>query len=29
VLLERWRWLPPMDPAALRRDIDALVDPAL
>jgi prevent-host-death family protein len=29
VLLERWRWLPPMDPAALRRGIDALVDPAL
>ena len=29
VLLERWRRLPAVDPVALRRDIDAAVDPAL
>ena len=28
-LLDRWRRLPHVDPAALRRDIDALIDPAL
>lgn len=28
-LLERWRHLPHVDPAALRADIDAVVDPAL
>jgi prevent-host-death family protein len=28
-LLERWRRLPPMDPDALRRDIDSVIDPAL
>ena len=28
-LVERWRRLPPMDPEALRRDIDRLIDPAL
>lgn len=26
VLLERWRQLPPIDPDALRRDLDAVVD---
>ena len=25
----QWRSLPPMDPEALRRDIDAVVDPGL
>ena len=29
VLLERWRRLPPVDPVALRRDIDAVVDDRL
>jgi prevent-host-death family protein len=28
-LLERWRRLPPMDPDALRRDIDSVIDPTL
>ncbi len=28
-LLERWRRLPHVDPAALRRDIDRLIDPSL
>jgi prevent-host-death family protein len=28
-LLERWRRLPRVDPAALRRDLDATIDPAL
>jgi len=28
-LLARWRRLPPVDPAALRRDIDAVIDPVL
>ncbi len=28
-LLQRWRRLPPMDPNALRRDVDAVIDPAL
>lgn len=28
-LLERWRWLPAVDPDALRRDVDALIDQAL
>lgn len=28
-LLERWRALPPVDPAKLRADIDELLDPAL
>jgi len=28
-LVERWRRLPPMDPEALRRDIDRIIDPAL
>jgi prevent-host-death family protein len=28
-LLLRWRRLPPVDPAALRRDLDAVIDPAL
>lgn len=27
VLLERWRGLPAVDPAALRADIDATLDP--
>jgi len=26
VLVERWRRLPPLDPGAWRRDIDALID---
>lgn len=26
VLLDRWRRLPPLDPVALRRDIDAALD---
>ncbi len=25
-LVERWRRLPPLDPGALRQDIDALID---
>ena len=29
VLLERWRGLPEVDPAALRRDIDRLLDASL
>lgn len=29
VLLERWRHLPPMDAATLRRDLDELIDPSL
>jgi antitoxin (DNA-binding transcriptional repressor) of toxin-antitoxin stability system len=29
VLLSRWRQLPPMDPVALRADIDSLLDPGL
>ena len=29
VLLERWRQLPPVDPALLRRDVDALLEPRL
>lgn len=29
VLLRRWRRVPPMDPVGLRRDLDALIDPAL
>jgi prevent-host-death family protein len=28
-LLDRWRRLPAVDPTALRRDIDAAVDPGL
>lgn len=29
VLLRRWARLPQMDPDALRRDVDAVVDPSL
>ncbi len=29
VLLARWRGLPVGDPAALRRDLDAVLDPSL
>jgi prevent-host-death family protein len=29
VLLARWRKLPPVDPAGVRADIDALLDPNL
>lgn len=29
VLLERWRRLPRVDPARLRRDLDAVLDPDL
>lgn len=29
VLLERWRRLPDVDPVALRRDVDSLIDQAL
>jgi hypothetical protein len=29
VLLERYRALPPMDPATLRRDLDGVLDPSL
>ena len=29
VLLQRWRRLPQIDPNALRRDVDATLDPAL
>jgi prevent-host-death family protein len=28
-IMERWRTLPPMDPDALRRDIDLVIDPTL
>lgn len=28
-LIERWRHLPAVDPAALRREIDAAIDPSL
>lgn len=28
-LLERWRRLPPVDPAAVRDDLDRLLDPSL
>ena len=28
-LLERWRHLPPADPAAWRRDVDSVVDQSL
>lgn len=28
-LLRRWRRLPPVDPIALRRDVDTTLDPAL
>lgn len=28
-LIARWRHLPPLEPAALRADIDATVDPTL
>ena len=28
-LVEMWRRLPPMDPEALRRDIDAIIDQSL
>jgi antitoxin (DNA-binding transcriptional repressor) of toxin-antitoxin stability system len=28
-LLERWRTLPPVDPQALRDDLDAILDPRL
>ncbi len=28
-LLRRWRQLPPVDPAELRRDLDAALDPTL
>ena len=28
-LLERWSKLPPMDPAALRRDVDSVIDQGL
>jgi prevent-host-death family protein len=28
-LVERWRHLPAVDPAALRRDIDKVIDPGL
>jgi prevent-host-death family protein len=28
-LLERWRRLPPVDPVALREDIDAIIDQRL
>ena len=28
-LIRRWRHLPPMDPDALRRDIDEIIDPSL
>ncbi len=29
ILLRRWSKLPPMDPDALRRDLDAVIDPSL
>lgn len=28
-LLRRWRRVPPIDPEALRRDIDSVLDPSL
>lgn len=28
-LLSRWRRLPPVDPASLRADLDAVLDPSL
>jgi len=28
-LLHRWRRVPPVDPEAFRRDIDAVLDPSL
>jgi len=28
-LLRRWRQVPPIDPEALRRDVDAVLDPSL
>jgi prevent-host-death family protein len=28
-LLERWRHLPAVDPAALRREVDEVIDPGL
>lgn len=28
-ILQRWRRLPPIDPSAMRRDVDATLDPAL
>jgi len=28
-LVERWRHLPPVDPGALRRDVDKVIDPGL
>lgn len=28
-LLDRWRHLPPLDPRAVRRDVDDLIDPHL
>jgi prevent-host-death family protein len=28
-LVERWRHLPPVDPGALRREIDEVIDPAV
>ena len=28
-LVERWRNLPPVDPGALRREIDEVIDPGL
>lgn len=28
-LIERWKRLPQVDPEALRRDIDAVIDPSL
>jgi len=28
-LLEHWRRLPPIDPQALRDDLDAIIDPSL
>jgi prevent-host-death family protein len=29
VLIERFRWLPPVDPDQLRADVDALIDQSL
>ena len=28
-LLERWQYLPPLDPVAFRRDVDAVLDPRM
>lgn len=28
-LVERWRHLPPVDPGALRREVDEVIDPGL